>query len=78
MQDRICQHKSPSDSEESLHRLYSEVIEADRELRVMMSKMPAFLKSNGDGSSGLPTHIEQQRAVLSLGLAHKVCTPGPW
>ena len=75
MQDKICQHKSPSDSEENLHKLYSEVIEADRELRAIMSKMPAFLKGDGDSSSELPPHIEQQRAVLSLGLAHKVCTP---
>ncbi|KAJ5107212.1 C6 transcription factor [Penicillium angulare] len=76
LQDRMCQHESPNEDEESLRSLYSEALQADQELRKLISKVPSFLKDESAPSESVSVQIEQQRGLLYLGLAHKVsCLP---
>jgi hypothetical protein len=55
-QDRLCQQGQPNAVEGGLHRLYAEVIQADRELRELMDKMPAFFR-NASGDHELPFEL---------------------
>lgn len=74
MQNRICQHEGASESEEGLRELYSEALQADREMKELIRKMPAFLRDEHEDHENMPVYIKQQRAVLNLGFAHKVCS----
>ncbi|QGA19014.1 hypothetical protein EYB26_006699 [Talaromyces marneffei] len=69
-QDQLCQQGHPNAVEGGLHKLYGEVIQSDREMRELMDKMPSFFR-NASRDHELPTHIRQQREVLSLSYAHK-------
>ncbi|KAJ5279600.1 C6 transcription factor [Penicillium angulare] len=76
LQDRMCRHESPNENEESLRRLYSEVLQADQELRMLISKLPSFLKDETVPPQSFSVQIEQQTGLLYLGIAHKVsCLP---
>ncbi|KAL4889433.1 putative C6 transcription factor [Aspergillus ambiguus] len=70
-QDKMCQQGHPNQVEDGLRKLYSEVIQADRDLRELMERMPSFFQMNSNPVTGLPAHVKYQREVLSLGLAHK-------
>jgi hypothetical protein len=70
-QDRMCQQGHPNAVEGGLHKLYSEVIQSDREMRELMDKIPVFFK-NESGGRELPAHVRRQREVLSISFAHKV------
>jgi len=68
----MCQQGHPNGVEDGLRKLYSEVIQADRELRELMDKMPSFYRNTPDVPTGHPAHVQHQDKVLSLALAHKV------
>ncbi|KAL3493328.1 hypothetical protein BJX62DRAFT_223981 [Aspergillus germanicus] len=78
-QDKLCQQGHPDSVDDGLRRLYSEVIQADRELRELMEKMPSFFRNDLSALSEYqhpnqhqhPAHIRHQHKVLSLALAHK-------
>jgi hypothetical protein len=71
MQDRMCQKGHPENSDE-MRNLYSEVLQADRELKQLIDEMPRFFKPGNGVVSELPTYITQISSVLSLSYAHKV------
>lgn len=73
MQNRICQHEGTCESENGLRELYSEALQADREMKELIRKMPAFLRDERGYHGNMPAYIKQQRAILNLGFAHKVC-----
>ncbi|KAL2832317.1 putative C6 transcription factor [Aspergillus pseudoustus] len=70
-QDKMCQQGHPNGVEDGLRKLYSEVLQADRELRELMNKMPSFYRNTPDAQTGHPAHVQHQGKVLSLALAHK-------
>ncbi|KAL2816736.1 putative C6 transcription factor [Aspergillus granulosus] len=70
-QDQMCRQGHPNGVEDGLRKLYSEVIQADRELRELMNKMPSFYQSMPDAHTGHPAHVRHQHEVLLLALAHK-------
>ncbi|KAJ5110658.1 C6 transcription factor [Penicillium argentinense] len=70
MQDRTCQKLHPENSDK-MGNLYSEVLQADRELKQLIDKMPRFFKPGNEVVSELPTYITQISSVLSLSYAHK-------
>lgn len=76
LQDRICQRtKSGSGHNiDVLRNLYSEVLQADRELKQLVGGMPDFyrLKEDHDGETTTNIMIVQQKCVLSISIAHKV------
>ncbi|KAL4881910.1 hypothetical protein BJY04DRAFT_217976 [Aspergillus karnatakaensis] len=69
--DKMCQQGHLNGVEDGLRKLYSEVLQADRELRELMDKMPTFYRSTPATPTGHPAHVQHQTQVLSLALAHK-------
>ena len=74
MQNQICQREGACESEHGLRELYSEALQADREMKELIRKMPAFLRDDHEDHENKPVYIKQQRAILNLGFAHKVCS----
>ncbi|RAH75893.1 putative C6 transcription factor [Aspergillus japonicus CBS 114.51] len=70
-QDKMCQQGHPNKVDDGLRKLYTEVIQADRDLRELMNKMPSFFRGPTTSSSMQEVHIKFQREVLFLALAHK-------
>lgn len=73
LQDRTCQQKIPRESREDFTNLYLETLQADRELKELIQMLPTFFRYESADLGDLPVYIKQQRAVLNLGLTHKVC-----
>lgn len=73
-QDQMCKLGPPQEIGDGLHKLYSQVISADEELRSIMKKMPIFYREDGPPQESWPSNIQQQRHILFLALAHKVCS----
>lgn len=70
----MCQRTKPGDGRNSddLRNLYSEVLQADRELKQLVDGMPCFFRSKENHSGETPTNMVQQGRILSISIAHKV------
>lgn len=68
----MCQ-KRGEEIEASMLDLYAEVLQADREMKELIVGLPEFFQSKTTDARGASPHISQQRAVLFLSFAHKVC-----
>lgn len=75
MEDRMCQKRAQEETAITMRDLYSDVLQADRQMKQLIAGTPAFFRSDAIASAGAPAHIFQQRAVLLLSFAHKVCLP---
>lgn len=73
MEDRMCQKRTQEETENSIRELYSEVLQADHEMKQLITELPAFFRSEAVYTERAPENISQQRAVLFLSFAHKVC-----
>ena len=70
-QDRMCRRGHPQAVEDGLRKLYTEVLNADQELRQLMDDLPRCFRNEASDLE-LPPHLGQQYATLQLTLAHKV------
>ncbi|CAI7589308.1 unnamed protein product [Penicillium pancosmium] len=78
LQDRMCMGtKSGSGhSSDDLRNLYSEVLQADRELKQLVEEMPRFFRLKENYDDETPRNIIQQTRILSISIAHKIsCLP---
>lgn len=71
-QDRMCKIGHPLESRDGLRKLYDVVLQADSELKRLMSEIPAFFRIATASNLELPVHVNNQSRVLLLTLAHKV------
>lgn len=70
----MSQWPNPGNYEDSdsLRNLYSEVLQADHELKQLVDEMPRFFKPGKHLISEIPVYMPQQSSVISLSSAHKV------
>lgn len=59
-------------SSDDLRNLYSEVLQADRELKQLVEEMPRFFRLKENYDDETPRNIIQQTRILSISIAHKV------
>lgn len=71
----MCQKRTEEETGSSMRDLYSEVLQADREMKQLIAGLPEFFGLEAVYAPGTPAHVSQQRTVLFLSFAHKVCQP---
>lgn len=71
----MCKIGHPLETRDGLRKLYEVVLQADGELKKIMSEIPVFFRVTTVSSNEVPAHVHNQSRVLLLTMAHKVGIP---